>query len=134
MKLSNIAVNVKAQEEGEWKEHPYFDGVDILIKSIHSEAYRKRRAQLMNRLPRRQRKIGDAVLAQEDLDRDSLSACIGGLRGVENEAGDPVEWNDDMMRDWAKDPKYRVFYDGVRELAEEVGRDEQGAMEESLGN
>jgi len=134
MKLSQIAVDVKAQEEGQWKEHPTFDGVEVLVKSIHSEGYRKRRALLMNRLPRRQRKIGDAVLAQEDLDRDALSACIGGLRGVEDESDNPIEYSDELMRDWAKNPKYRVFFDGVRELADEIGREDEEAIEESLGN
>ena len=134
MKLSQIAVDVKTQEEGQWREHPSFDGVEVLVRSIHSEPYRKRRALLMNRLPRRQRKIGDAVLAQEDLDREALSACIGGLRGVEDEAGNTVEYSDDLMRDWSKDPRYRVFFDGVRELADEIGTEDEEAIQESLGN
>ncbi len=134
LKLSDIAVDIKAQEEGEWKEHPQFDGVEVLVKSIHSEAFRKRRALLMNRLPRRTRKIGDAVMAQEDLDREALSACIGDLKGVEAEGGEAIEYNDDLMRQWSKDPIYRVFFDGVRELADEIGSADAEAIEESVGN
>lgn len=124
-KLSSIAVNVQAQEEGEERDHPYFDGVKVKVRSIHCAAYRRRRTSLMNRLPRRQRKLGDAVEQQERIDRQALAECVTGWNFED------VEFSPEMAREMADDPQYRKFWDGVRELAEEIGEGDAEAEAET---
>jgi hypothetical protein len=131
MKLSRIVGNAKIEEEGEWRDHPSFDGVEILVRSIHCQDYRKRRAKLMNRLPQMRRKLGDAVLTQEEIDRQALPECLLGWRGIEDEAGKAVEYSKDLARTWAADPTYRKFWEGVLELANEVGEAHAEAVEQT---
>ena len=126
-KLSDLIVDVKAQEEGEWRAHPYFDGVEVLVRSIHCEAYRKRRATLYNRLPPKRRKHGDAMELTLRLDREALDACLGGWRGI-----DEAEYSPDRAREWSIDPRFRRFWEGVRELAEDIGESEASSREESV--
>ena len=116
MKLSQIVVDTKAQEEGEWRDHPYFDGVKVLVRSISSEAYRKRQTALQNRLPRRTRKTGDAIAAQLEIDRQARDVLVAGWTGI-----DDAEYSEETAREWAKDPKFRRFFDGVYELSLDIG-------------
>jgi hypothetical protein len=131
-KISEIVVDVKAQEEGEWLAHPNFDGVEVLVRSVHAEPVRKRRAALQNRLPAKRRKLGDAIISNEDIERQVTAACCIGWRGIEAENGVAIEWSEERSREWAKDPQYRRLFEGIRELAEEIGQAESEAREESV--
>lgn len=130
-KLSQIIVDLKAQEEGEWREHPNFDGVEVKVRSIHAEAVRKRRAALQNRLPAKRRKLGDAILSNEEIELHVTAACCIGWRGIEAENGDPIEWTEALCRQWSDDPSYRRLFEGIREIADEIGQAEVEAREES---
>lgn len=136
MKLSKIIVDTKAQEEGEWRDHPYFDGVSVCVRSIHSEAYRKRRAALMNRLPRKSRPTGDAVALQEDINDMARDALLAGWKGIEGEGENagPIEFSPELAKEWAADDQYRRFFDGVYELALSIGEAEQENDRVALGN
>lgn len=131
-KLSQIVVNVKAEEEGEWLPHPTFDGVEVKVRSVHAEAVRKRRAALQNRLPQKRRKLGDAIASNEEIERQVTAACCIGWRGIEAENGDAIEWSEALCREWAGDPQYRRLFEGIRELADEIGQSEADEREESL--
>lgn len=133
MKLSQIAIDVKAEEEGEWKDHPYYDGVRVLVRGINCERYRKRHTALLNREKVRRRKLGDALERQERINREALAECLAGWEGVEDEAGNAIEWSLDLAREWATAPKFRRFFDGVRELAEEIGESDAEGREAALG-
>ena len=119
----------QAQEEGEWRDHPYFDGVKVLVRSISSEAYRKRQTALQNRLPRRTRKTGDAIAAQLEIDRQARDVLVAGWTGI-----DDAEYSEETAREWAKDPKFRRFFDGVYELSLDIGMAEHEHDETVLGN
>jgi hypothetical protein len=133
MDISQIKVDSKAQEEGEWRDHPYFPGVRVNVRSAHSKAFKKRRAQLQNGIPRRQRGTGDAILVQEEIDQQAQCVLVLGFDGI-TENGEKVEYSPELVTRWSNDPDYRRFFDGVRELSEEIGIAEQSAVEESLGN
>lgn len=134
MKLSEIVVDVQQQEEGVWRSHPYFDGVDVLVRSVHCKAYRQREAALWNRLPRKTRKPGEMAELIRRISQEALAECVLGWRGIEDDAGAPLEFDAARAREWAEDHsgRYRRWWEGVRELADEIGQAEDEAREESL--
>ena len=131
-KLSEIMVDVKAQEEGQRLPHPIFNGVDVLVRGDQCEKARKRRALLQNRLPQKRRKTGDALLAHEEIERLVTAEMCGGWWGIEGEDGKPIEYTEERCREWAALPEYRRFFEGIRELAAEIGNAETEVHEESL--
>jgi hypothetical protein len=129
MKSSDVFVDVKAQEEGECHPHPYFDGITVKVRGSSSDAVEKRRTALLNRLPQKRRKTGDAVADNRRIELFCTAHCLLDVKGF-----DDVTYSEDLGREWAADPRWSRFLDGVRELADEIGVREQEAHEASVSD
>ena len=133
MKLSKIHVDVQAQEEGQWLDHPRFPGVQVKVRSIHSEAYRRKVFALQNAYPVRRLKRGELAKNAEHVQRYSMPTLCLGWKGIED-----AEYSEEVAKSWVEDDvlwkKSRLFWDGIVELAQDVGEDEAEAHEEALGN
>ncbi len=129
MKLEQVQVDHKAMEEGEWRDHPFFDGISVLVRSSTCDTVEKRRTQLLNRLPNKRRKVGDSLAETRKIEALCTSECLIDVQGF-----DDVTYSSDIGRAWATDPKMRRFMEGVRELADEIGQEEQEALEDSISD
>lgn len=129
MKLEQVQVDPQAMEEGEWRPHPYFDGIEILVRSPESDAVAKRRTALLNREPQKRRKTGDVVEATRRIELLCTAECLIDVKGF-----DDVTYSQDVGRQWAKDPAMRRFMEGVREVADEIGQIEQMAHEDDVSD
>jgi hypothetical protein len=130
MKLESVQIDTQAQEEGEWREHPYFDGVTVRVRGSSSEPVEKRRAALLNRQPMRRRvKTGDAWLDGRRIEWLCTAECLLDVKGI-----DDVTYTADIGREWAIDPRMRRFMEGARELADEIGVRETEAHEEAVSD
>ena len=136
MRLSEMAVDVKLQEEGEWFDHPIFEGVRVCVRSVHSEAYKRRNRQLLNRLPPRSvRKRGDSVEAFEEIQLRLLAeAALVGWTGVDGEDEEPLEFSPEKAAEILKKPEYRKFAAGIAECANQAGDRDEAWLEEDAGN
>jgi len=133
VKLSQIAVDVQAEDEGEWRDHPYFEGVKVLVRSQECDAYQRAQRELLNGRQLRRTKLGDATQDGKEITRRLMPVLIRGWRGI-----DEAEYSEETAKSWVEDDvlwkKSRLFWDGIVELAQDVGEDEAEAHEEALGN
>lgn len=129
MKFDQIRSDVELQEKGEWHEHPYFDGIQILVRSPSCDAVEKRRTQLLNRLPRKVRKTGEITEDTRRIELQCTAECLIDVAGI-----DDVTYSVDIGRQWAKDRGMRRFLEGVREVADLIGEVEAEAHEEAVSD
>lgn len=129
MKLESVQVDVDAREKGEWEPHPYFDGIQCLVRGALSEAVQKRRTYLLNRLPRRIRKAGDAVAENRKIELLCTAHCLLDVKGF-----DDVTYSEEVGREWAEDSRMEHFLDGVREIADEIDTRQQEAHAASISD
>ncbi|HEX9639810.1 MAG TPA: hypothetical protein VGB13_00695 [Candidatus Krumholzibacteria bacterium] len=127
MKLSQIQLDTKAIEEGEWRDHPFFDGIQVLVRGSSCEAVEARRRHLLNRRPNRRMKVGDAVIESRKIEALCTAECLLDVKGI-----DDVTYSVELGREWATDAGMVRFMEGVRELADEIGTAESAAHEDSV--
>lgn len=134
----DVRTNPTARDQGKWREHPYFPGVEVCVRSANSKAFEDRQSDLWaertgsRRISRkRSQRMARAIL------REAADALIdgeaGGWKGI-TDAGVEVPYTPERAREWARDPQYEDFYRGVLELSDLRAQEEAEEREESLGN
>ena len=143
MKLSQITVDVAAEEDGEWRDHPHFEGVQILVRSQESTAYQRARRELLNARAMKRTKLGDQVQDAGETERKLFPFLVRGWKGI-----DDAEYSEETAQLWASrkiipegQPNagheyyraYRLFWEGVNVAALDVGAREREEKKETLG-
>jgi hypothetical protein len=135
MKLQDLSIEVKAAEEGEWHDHPYLDGIEVLVRSAESDAYQQALSAEIAKIPRR--------LTEKERNkatRDAINAAVSVLvldwRGI-----DDAPYSAATAKQWAVTREvsdgYRIdpqFFAGIQELANDIGRADKAGLEEAAGN
>lgn len=133
MKFSDLVVDIQAQEEGQWFDHPRFRGVRVLVKHTRSKAYVRQQRALLDAFPLKRMKRSDVAVQTEYVHRYSLPWLVGGWTGI-----DDAEYSEDVAKSWVNDDdlyaKTFDFWEGLFELAEEVGKRQLDAQKVVLGN
>lgn len=123
------------------RQHPDYPGVYVKVRSIFNERSRTWRNQALNRVRGSRNKHGDNVEAAAMGEREAAAGALEGWGPSVKEGSEPVEdgngpieFSPDAARKLSREPAWWPFFDGVRLLAEEEGKEEELAREESLGN
>jgi hypothetical protein len=131
LKLSSIQVDAAAIEAGQWVGNiPELEDLELKVRGVDNEAWRRLRATLVRAVPRNRRRDGN--LSVEDNDRITstllLDTCLLDWKGIEDETGAAIAYSKDMARDLLFKPENRKFRDAVLYAASLVG--EQNAEDE----
>lgn len=136
MKMSQIAVDVEKEEQGDWVALPDLPGVSVKVRSINTLDYRQRMSDLNAQTLRRKagRARGADGLSIEEFERNvsqcTLEKLLLDWKGLEDESGEPVAYVPETARELLFEPKYRVFRNAVVLAAGIVGEAVAEAEEE----
>ena len=139
--LSSLKVDAKAQEEGEWVDLPTLgEGVAVHTRSLHCRSYRRMLSRLSRKQTQRVIRGGDVDPVQNDI---ITARCFAetlivqddsgiAWRGLNDEAGNPIPYDKELVFEWLTDPSYRKVADAFAWAASEVG-DAEKEWERELG-
>jgi len=135
MKISEIEVDTKAENEGEWVESPRYPGVWAKVRSIHNPDFR-RNQQI--EATKTRRKYGSQPVPPEVQDRVFARLVVDhvllDLQGLEDSSGKEIKLSRDFGIEIMSDPKYRRLADFISWAAEYVGENHSEELEETAGN
>lgn len=136
MKLSEIAVDLDKEREGEWVPIPSLRGVELKVRGIRNNDYRQALQQSLRKL---QRKYGDQpipVQVQDKMQARLLARHVlvdwSGI--TDDDTGKVVKYTPDLGEEVLADPQYRKLADAVSWAASTVGDQDEEDLEEDSGN
>lgn len=137
MKLSSVAVNPKAIEDGEWvKNLPEMDDLELFCRGQNSMAWRKVARKEINKLPRNVRNLPDGLplLIQDKVNNKCLiEAGVIGWKNLELDDG-IKEFSKELLTTLINDPVSQIFRDACFIATSRVGTAVAEADEELAGN
>lgn len=136
MKLSSVAVDPKAIEDGEWvKDLPEMGDLELKVKGQNSSAWRAAQRKAFNALPRnlRNRPDGLSPKIQDQINTACLLACVIDWKNVELDDG-PKDFSKGLLEKLISDPVYQVFRDACLVATLRVGAADAQADEDLAGN
>jgi hypothetical protein len=135
MKLTDLSIEIKKAEDGEWFPHPYFEGVDVCIRSNESDHYVSFITGEVEKIPRGLKGKELEEAQQKVVDR-ATAQLVAGWRGI-----DDAEYTPDTAERWATTREVKkgfrldpAFFLGVRELSDKSGRRDKAALKASAKN
>lgn len=137
MKLSNVRVNPKAVEDGDWvKNLPEMDDLELKVRGQNSSAWKVLRRKLINALPRNIRNRPDGLPQQtEDALVDKLLVGAGLLDWKNLELDDGVKpYSKELAEKLIKDPEWALFREAILTATVRVGTEVAEADEALSGN
>lgn len=137
MKLSTIAVNPTAVEDGEWvKDLPEMGDLELKVRGQNSASWRTLQRKLVTSLPRNLRNRADGLpMKTQD---DMINKCLVGAalldwKNLELDTG-PVPYSRDLAEKLISDPAFQVFRDAVLAATVRVGTADAGLDEDLAKN
>lgn len=140
MKLSDMAINEKIDDAGEWVElyGSKMDGVKVKVRPTENRDDRKVQMKMSQRLlgkyrTRRGSEIPAEVLEQIETER-LVEALLVDWQGIEDENGNELPYDKDRARFILTNPQYRRFREAVLLAAERVEDENKKEEEEAVKN
>jgi hypothetical protein len=136
MKLSKIAVNSAAIENGRWVDVDHFmPGVRLKVRGFEGADYLRLQAKLTAETPRADRLKGaDSPLMRELSTRLLVDAILSDWEGLENEDGTPLAYSKAKATEILANRDLLVFRKAVEWAANVVGDDEIADAEDVAKN
>lgn len=137
MKLSEIRVDSKRVEAGEWiKDIPDMGDLELLVRGIGNSDYQAMQTKLYMATPRAERTGGrlDNKAASRIQAQCLAATVLLDWKGVTDEQGEPVPFAKETALNLLKNPDYVAFRDGVVWAAGQVGANRVEAIEDAAKN
>jgi len=132
VKLSNLAVDSTASEEGVWAE--YEAGIEFKIARLGNPRYQQELARLIGRLSKR----GQRDWAGERLEKAQRPAVarhiIRDWRNVDDDDGNTIPYSPEKALEIISDPQYQPIYDWIMQVAQDEEEYRLSRVEEQAGN
>lgn len=133
MKISDIAVDTKAVEEGAWVGNiPELEGVRLKCRGSGNKEWRRQSMALINAVPRKRR---IPFLDPEEADRINQILLVNhGLidwEGITDDAGEPIAYDKKKAAEYLKHQK---FFDGAMYACNLVAEGIADETDEISGN
>lgn len=136
MKLSELTVNAKAMNEGEWVKIPGYDDFEVRSRGFSYVPYRRAHEMALAKAARGLKK-GESVPVDERekiLAKSIVTHLTLDWRGLEIEDGKPLAFDRDDALAKCLDPTYRPLYDALVYAAGAVGEQAEEVKEAAQGN
>lgn len=137
MKLSSVAVDPKAIEDGEWvKNLPEMGNLELKCRGQNSAAWRALLRKEINKLPRNLRNRPDGLpIAIQDKINNACLVGVGVLDWKNLELDDGAhDYSKELLAKLLADPVYQIFRDACLTATSRVGIEIAEADEELVGN
>ena len=125
----DFAVDVQAEDEGQWIEHPDKPGYHVYVRSIHYPPFRRWRDA---RIQKARRNSMDGTVQADTIDKINSEGIAKFLLLDWDGFGEPYSYEKAYER--LTERKYRKFRDFVTYAAGAVGDDELLDHEDDKGN
>jgi hypothetical protein len=124
MKLSDIKVDSRLAEQGDWIDNiPEMLGIRLKVRGAHNMDYRVLEAKLTREVPRSARIDG---LSPSDQDRIVgtllLETVLIDVQGLQDEVGEPLPYSRELGQKLLLDADFRSFRDAVAWAADVVAK------------
>ena len=135
MKLSKIAVDADAIENGRWVgDLPGLPGVELRVRGFNNADYRNLQTKKLRSITPAQR-AGVSLELSDEMTNDLLvETILLDWRGIEDDDGSPLAYSKERAREMLADPRMRRFRDAVLFAADIVGELEVAAIEDDAKN
>lgn len=137
MKLSSVAVDPKAVEDGEWvKDLPEMGDLELKARGQNSVAWRTKQRKLLNALPRNLRNHPDGLpMKVQDGINNKCLIEVGIIDWKNLEMDDGVKpFGKELLASLINDPVNQIFRDACFIATARVGTAATDADEELVGN
>jgi hypothetical protein len=129
LNLQSIKLDLKAQNDGEWRPVPIWQGVRLKCRSLEYQPFKRAREDLLARLARRY----DPDPAPEEIWLMEFGALLAEHILLDWDGfGDA--YNDDLAAGLLCDPAWKLLRDAVLSIATSVGRRELEFVEQAEKN
>jgi len=135
MKLTDIAVDLEREEQGDWVEIPDLPGVSLKVRSLYNKDFQQAHQLMARKLNRR---YGNRPVPL-DVQTQSYARILAenvliDWSGISDENEQAVEYSAELGREVLAEPQYRKLADAVTWAAGFVGDQEIEELEESGKN
>ena len=127
--FDDFSVDVEAEDNGEWIQHPDKPGYHVKVRSIHYPEYRR---WLRGRMNKARRNSMDGNIPP-DLEDKIICEGIAKFILIDWD-GFGEAYSQDKAQERLADRRYRKFRDFVMMAAQSVGDDELVEQDEDQGN
>lgn len=129
MSFDDFAVDTKAEDEGQWIEHPDKPGYFVKVRSIHYPEYRR---WLRGRMNKARRNSMDGTVPVDVEDKIISEGFAKFLLLDWDGFGEPYSYDEAYRK--LTERKWRKFRDFVSMAVQAVGDDELVEQDEDQGN
>jgi hypothetical protein len=138
MKLSAVAIDPVAHEEGEWVDNiPEMGDLRLKVRGFGNSDWRRHASKLSAAVPR-EKKRGGIVDDPQEIDRINTSclvnACLLDWSGLSDDADQPLPYSKAKAAELLNDPSLRRLRDAVLWAASTVGEQLAASKEAIAGN
>jgi hypothetical protein len=136
MKLSTIAVNAAAIEQGRWVSISHvMPDVKLKVRGLENEDYQRLFNKLISAIPRAERLKGPDATAMREMTTKLLAETVlVDWSGIENDDGSPMLYSKAKAQEILSDPNLVVFRKAVEWAAGVVGEDDMAEAEDVTKN
>lgn len=137
MKLSDLASDPVATEQGEWVDTiPEMGDLRLKVRGIGNADWRRIQTKLIDAVPRSKR-TGTRI-DPEEIDRITTvclhQACLLDWQNLSGDDGKPLAYSRDFALELLSKPEYRKFREAVVWAATVVGEQAAVRIEDQKGN
>lgn len=140
MKLSQVAVDLDAIDNGIWVDSTEFDGVQYLVRGTeyppYQKAMRKRMSAEANKLVSRRGRNTEINLDSIERNKRDLSIehCMLDWKGIDDDDGKPVEYTKEMGQKIMSEREYARMARDILSAIDYVDEEAANVKEDVVGN
>jgi hypothetical protein len=135
MKLSNLAIDADAHEQGEWvSDIPEMGDLKLKVRGIGNADWKRHQSKLFAAVPREKKRGNIIDPDSQDAINTScmLNTCLLGWDGLTDDDDKPLPYSKETAKKLLEDPSLRRLRDAILWAASTVG---DGVKKEAiLGN
>lgn len=136
IKLSSVRANVRRENEGDWVPIPEWPGVELRVRGFAYGPFQNAKSQLESKWARRNG--GRDTVPFEEVYRANgrlyAEYLLLDWKGIDDDAGNPIEYDDALGMQVLTDPAYRDLHDHIRYATNKLSQTEIEFVERASGN
>ena len=136
MKLSDLAIDLKIREEGDWvRDLPGYGELELKVRGSGNKDWARMEQKLLAAVPRQRRKNG--LEPDDRLRINALLCCECSLldwRGIDDQDGNPVPYSKELAKKFLTDPQYENLVTACLVAASLVAEQRKEEIEDDAKN
>lgn len=137
MKLSQVAIDASAHEQGQWIDDiPEMGDLRLRVRGIGNADWKRHSSKLATAIPRENKRGGIVAPEAQDTITTSclINTCLIDWDGLTDDDDKPIPYSKEKAKELLEDPALRRFRDAVLWAANVVGDSALAKKEDVAGN